>query len=214
MKLLALALLVALSLGCGASADDATAGAPDAAILAETGSSPSDAASPSVCDCAVAADVVSVVDARVDIALTDAQAPKDAGTSEEDAAAPPKDTGGAPQDTGSPLDAAPPTLCELTPAQLHDALANKDFLLIDVHTPFAGTIPGTDARILYTDIAGLVAFIGSDLRTKVVLTCHSGGMSTSAGTALVSRGYRAVCELSGGMMAWTNAGYTLDMDGG
>jgi rhodanese-related sulfurtransferase len=201
-KFLPLALFTVLLLGCGTPQDEA---APSAAPLAQAEGGVSDAAPPA-CDCAAPLDVVSIVDARIDVALADVKVPKDAVSSEEEAAAPAKDVG--------TLDVAPPSLCELSAAELHAALANKDFLLIDVHTPFAGTIPGTDVRIPYTDIAGLVAYIGSDLGSKVVLTCHSGGMSTSAGNALVSRGYRAVCELSGGMMAWTDAGYTLDMDGG
>jgi rhodanese-related sulfurtransferase len=42
-----------------------------------------------------------------------------------------------------------------------------------------------------------------------------GGMSKSAGNALVALGYRNVSELTGGMTAWTNAGYQLvRLDGG
>jgi rhodanese-related sulfurtransferase len=108
-----------------------------------------------------------------------------------------------------PTDLAPATLGEMSPQQLHAALANKDFLLIDVHTPNAGSIPGTDARIAYSDIPALVAFIGPNLDTKVVLTCRSGGMSKQAGNALVARGYRNISELTGGTDAWTNAGYPL-----
>ena len=112
-------------------------------------------------------------------------------------------------------DLAPATLGEMSPQQLHDALANKDFLLIDVHTPNQGSIPGTDARIVYTDIDGLAAFIGPNLDTKVVLTCLSGYMSNQAGNALVARGYRNIWELTDGMNAWTKAGYTLVyLDGG
>ena len=107
-------------------------------------------------------------------------------------------------------DLAPATLGEISPQQLHSELAtNKDFLLIDVHTPNAGSIPGTDARIAYTDTAGLVKFIGSNLDTKVVLTCLMGGMSKQAGNALVALGYRNISELTGGMSAWTAAGYPL-----
>ena len=112
-------------------------------------------------------------------------------------------------------DLAPATLGEISPQQLNAALATKDFLLIDVHYPNAGSIPGTDARIAYDNIPALVAFIGPDLNTKVVLTCLMGGMSKSAGNALVARGYRNVSELTGGMTAWTNAGYQLvHLDGG
>jgi rhodanese-related sulfurtransferase len=112
-------------------------------------------------------------------------------------------------------DLAPAALGEISPQQLHAALANKDFLLIDVHTPNAGSIPGTEARIAYSDIPALVAFIGPNLDTKVVLTCLMGGMSKSAGNALVALGYRNISELAGGMSAWTAAGYSLvHLDGG
>ena len=119
-------------------------------------------------------------------------------------------------DSGKPVtDLAPAMLGEMSPTQLHDALANKDFLLIDVHYPNAGSIPGTDARIAYNDVPALVAFIGPNLDSKVVLTCLSGGMSRQAGDALVARGYRNISELTGGMNAWTAAGYPLvHLDGG
>jgi phage shock protein E len=93
-------------------------------------------------------------------------------------------------------------------------LAAKDFLMIDVHTPYEGTIPGTDARITYTDTAALATFIGSDLDKKVVLTCKSDYMSGVAGNALIKLGYRNISHLKGGMNAWTGAGYSLQLDGG
>jgi len=119
-------------------------------------------------------------------------------------------------DTAKPTtDLAPATLGELSPQQLHTALANKDFLLIDVHYPNAGSIPSTDARIAFDDIPALVAFIGPNLDTKVVLTCLMGGMSKSAGNALVALGYRNISELTGGMSAWSAADYPLvHLDGG
>jgi Rhodanese-related sulfurtransferase len=123
----------------------------------------------------------------------------------------------APFDATKPAtDLAPATLGEMSPQQLHAALAaNKDFLLIDVHYPNAGSIPGTDARIAYDDIPALVAFIGPNLDTKVVLTCSSGHMSKTAGDTLAARGYRNISELTGGMSAWTAAGYSLvRLDGG
>ena len=119
-------------------------------------------------------------------------------------------------DTAKPAtDFAPATLGEMSPQQLHTALASKDFLLIDVHYPNAGSIPGTDARLAYDNIPALVAFIGPNLDTKVVLTCLMGGMSKQAGNALVALGYRNISELTGGMSAWTAAGYPLvHLDGG
>ena len=119
-------------------------------------------------------------------------------------------------DTANPAtDLAPAALGEISAQQLHTALANKDFLLIDVHYPNAGSIPGTDARIAFDDIPVLVAFIGPNLDTKVVLTCLSGHMSKTAGDTLAARGYRNISELTGGMSAWTATGYTLvRLDGG
>ena len=112
-------------------------------------------------------------------------------------------------DSGVP-DAGQATLGLITATELHTALATKDFLLIDVHTPRAGVVPGTDTSIVFTDVNGLAAYIGADLDKKVVLTCLSAGMSDSAGKALAKRGYRAILNLQGGMTAWTAAGYTLD----
>lgn len=103
-----------------------------------------------------------------------------------------------------------PELTEMTPAELDVALASKDFLLINVHVPYDGEIAGTDTHITYTDIDGLVDYIGPDLGTRVVLYCKSDHMTDIAGPELVARGYRAVYVLQGGMNAWTAAGFTLD----
>jgi rhodanese-related sulfurtransferase len=144
-------------------------------------------------------------------AVVRVDASADAGQAE---AAKPVDTAIA--DAASPkADLAPATLGELSPKQLHDMLATKDFKMIDVHYPNAGSIPGTDTRIAFDDIPALVAFIGPNLDTKVVLACRSGRMSKEAGDALVARGYRNIYELTGGINAWTAAGYTLVwLDGG
>jgi rhodanese-related sulfurtransferase len=148
---------------------------------------------------------------EADAGLADAgtvdAATDDAGTA--DAAT--DDAGGddaGPADAGS-SDAGAPTLGLITPTELHAALVTKDFLMIDVHIPYAGVVPGTDTSIAYTNVDGLVGYIGPNLDTRVVLTCYSGGMSSVAGAALVARGYRAVRHLQGGMAAWVAAGYTL-----
>ncbi len=112
--------------------------------------------------------------------------------------------------TDGGLDAGPPTLGAVSAAALHAELAQKDFLLVDVHVPRAGVVPGTDQSIPYTDVDGLAAFVGPNLDERAVLTCLGGHMSDEAGRALASRGYRAVRQLTGGMNAWVAAGYTLD----
>jgi len=105
---------------------------------------------------------------------------------------------------------AAPELHAMTPAELSGALASKDFLLINVHIPYDGEIAGTDTHIAYTDIDGLVDYIGPDLGTRVVIYCKSDHMTDSAGPELVARGYREIYYLAGGMNAWTAEGYTLE----
>lgn len=104
----------------------------------------------------------------------------------------------------------PAELSYMTPAELNEALASKDFLLINVHVPYEGEIPGTDAHISYLELDSLVDYIGPELDTRVVLYCKSDHMSDIVGPQLVDRGYRAVYALTGGMNAWTNAGYPVD----
>ncbi len=107
-------------------------------------------------------------------------------------------------------DAAEATLGTIGVQELHDALPAKDFLLINVHIPYEGEIPGTDAKISYLDPDGIAAFVGPDLDTNTVVYCKTDHMSTVAGEDLVVRGYRHVRYLQGGMTAWTAAGYPLE----
>jgi rhodanese-related sulfurtransferase len=104
-------------------------------------------------------------------------------------------------------DPGPAVLTPVAPADLKAEFDAKDFLLINVHVPYEGEIPGTDEHIKYTETEALVAFIGGDLDAQVVLYCMSNGMSTYAGNSLVTAGYRAVRYLDGGMAAWKQAGY-------
>lgn len=89
-------------------------------------------------------------------------------------------------------------------------LAEDDVLLLNVHVPYAGEIPGTDAHIAYTDVDALAAEIGTDVDRVVVVYCKSGPMSAAAAAALVEREYRGIWDLPGGMNAWEAAGYTFD----
>ncbi len=107
-------------------------------------------------------------------------------------------------------DAPDPTLHVLTPTELDEALQSKDFLLINVHVPYEGEIPGTDTHLTYTDAAAIAAYIGDSLSTPVVLYCKSDHMTDIVGPELVAMGYSNVSVLEGGMNAWGAAGFTLD----
>ncbi len=105
-----------------------------------------------------------------------------------------------------------PTLGTVTPQALETELSQTthSFLLINVHTPLAGNIPGTDADIVYTDVPAIEAFIGPDKSKPVVVYCMTNHMATIAGPALVTDGYCNVRYLDGGLSAWEAAGYPVD----
>jgi rhodanese-related sulfurtransferase len=106
------------------------------------------------------------------------------------------------------------TLKRLSAAELWSLLATSDPIVINVHYPYAGDIPGTDTSIHYDDVDAIEAYLHYDHCADVVLICMSGGMSQSAGNELIKRGYLRVRDLNGGMQAWEAAGYTLLKDGG
>ena len=105
-------------------------------------------------------------------------------------------------------------LKRLSAAEVSTLLATSDPIVINVHIPYAGDIPGTDTSIPYNQVDAIEAYLNYDHCADVVLICLSGGMSNTAGTELVNRGYLRVRDLNGGMNAWEAAGYTLLKDGG
>jgi len=98
----------------------------------------------------------------------------------------------------------------ITADQLFAALADKDFLLVNVHTPYMGEIKGTDEFISPSDLKDNLDKFPSDKNAKIVVYCRSGGMSRVAAQELVDFGYKNVVNLLGGMRAWEQAGYPLE----
>ena len=90
----------------------------------------------------------------------------------------------------------------VTAAELHTMLKNKDFVFVNVHIPFAGNIADTDLSIPYDQIEQNLSQFPSDKNAKIVLYCRSGHMSQIAAEKLVSLGYTNIWDLKGGMVDW------------
>jgi phage shock protein E len=98
----------------------------------------------------------------------------------------------------------------LTPLELKTLLdGGEDPFLINVKGDSIKNIPGTDA-VLANDVPGIEALVKQDLCANIVLYCRSGGTSQSVGSQLVTKGYKRVRDLAGGIQAWEAAGYPTE----
>lgn len=96
------------------------------------------------------------------------------------------------------------------PQELQQMLEQEDVYLVNVHVPFEGDIPGTDATIPYTEIASRVDELPTSGDPKLVIYCRSGNMSTEAGQDLVDAGVTGFYELDGGFVDWNAAGLPFE----
>ena len=112
--------------------------------------------------------------------------------------------------TGKTITAADGSYQNITSTELKTMLGRKDFVLVNVHIPFAGNIPGTDVSIPYNEIEQNLDQFPTDKTAKIVLYCSSGRMSEIAAEELVSIGYTNIWNLKGGMVDWKQAGFELE----
>ena len=98
---------------------------------------------------------------------------------------------------------------EISLQELEPLLADPAYTLVNTHIPFEGDIPGTDLSVPFDQIgASLDQF--PDVESNVIVYCKGEGMSTIAAEALVDAGYLNVFKVDGGMIAWAEAGNSLE----
>ncbi len=115
----------------------------------------------------------------------------------------------APPAGGNPGSSNSATFTTITATQLMSMMDNKDFLLVNVHVPYAGQIKGTDLFLPYNTIEQSGGKLPANKKTRIVVYCVSGMMSDVAARTLARLGYTNVMNLEGGMDGWQQAGYQL-----
>jgi rhodanese-related sulfurtransferase len=93
--------------------------------------------------------------------------------------------------------------------QFAEMMNHKDLILINVHIPYEGEIPGTDLLIPFNAIDRHKNELPNNKDTKIVVYCMTGPMGDIAAERLVRMGYTRVIHFQGGMKAWKRAGRRL-----
>lgn len=98
----------------------------------------------------------------------------------------------------------------VSPQALEERMASEDVYLVNVHIPYEGEIPGTDAFISYTEVVDRLGELPDD--GSLVIYCRSGNMSTEAAQEMVDAGFTEFVELEGGFQAWESAGLPFEVN--
>jgi rhodanese-related sulfurtransferase len=109
---------------------------------------------------------------------------------------------------GTKITVAAGSYTNVSATELQKMLVNKDFILVDVWTAYAGYIPGTDLFISYTVIEQNLDKL-PDKTAKIVLYCLAGGVSKDVAGTLVGLGYTNIYRLIEGLTGWEKAGLEI-----
>ena len=106
----------------------------------------------------------------------------------------------------SPLSLLQSSKETISAKDLKKLFAKKDFVFVNVHTPYEGEIEKTDTFIAYDQIVAQSTALPKDKNAPIILYCKSGRMSSEAIITMQKMGYTNVRHLVGGMDAWTKTG--------
>lgn len=110
----------------------------------------------------------------------------------------------------SPAPAVDDTVTQLDPAAFRAAITSDAAVVINVHVPYEGNIPGTDSIIPFDEIEQRAADLPQEKEVPLYVYCRTGRMSATAILALQRMGYTNIIELKGGMDAWRQAGFAIE----
>ena len=97
----------------------------------------------------------------------------------------------------------------VAPRELAALLVHKNFVLVNVHYPYAGELPHTDRFLPFDTIGQHLSSLPANKHAFIVLYCRSGRMSDIAARTLVLLGFTNLWHLAGGMDAWEQQGFKL-----
>lgn len=112
----------------------------------------------------------------------------------------------APLPAGQEIAVEGGTYTELTVPEFRAMMDQPNTFVVNVHVPFEGDLPDTDASIAFDHIQEHLDQLPADKNAKILLYCRSGRMGTIAATTLAKLGYSRVYNLTGGFNAWKAAG--------